>query len=788
MKNVLKFIVLVGVFALWKQDAAAQDYWINEAFTGVSEESGYVQSVNTIPLSPGLVQMTRYYANFEDIEGICNDGKTSGCVLRIRGKKDGGYAQFTVADAGNIRIAIKAKSSSANRKAEILLDGVVVATYSGLDDSHCVVFDSAVNSSVPVTVTIQGGDTIETSPICVNRIQVTKYGNQSANNLTITRLSSANGLLGNNAVSGVIDDPTDPAKIHGVNFRIAGTVLTNINATASSSDQSIVSNANLILSRQDDSLNLKIIPVGTGSAVITLTLTEDTNTKMYNFDYWASGASSEPSLTTFHTGLSDASTSVAWEDDYFFTADDESNEIRLYNRYVSGMPIQLFDLGTYSNIETSEPEMDMEASVRGVLYPDRIYWSGSLGNSRTGKLRDSRNRLVVTQISGNGADAVLTYVSHYEGLRSKMIAWGDSHGYDFSSCAANNVIPKRIDGFNMEGMAIAPDSTSCYFGFRAPLVPAVPGGERKLAIIATVHNFEDSLANNTLENALIDEPLLLDLDGRSIRSIDRLKNGLYLIIAGMYDDVSNAALYIWSGQRGDTATRLDITFPTSGEVHPESFLEGNSLDENNLVVELISDNGTMDFYNTGAEAKTFDLPLRKFEKRTYVVPLPISVDVPDTFTVSVGVNNAAFGSVSGGGDYAENTQATLTATANQNYVFENWTSGSHVLSTNNPLVITVTGDTAITANFRENVGIEGTVDSKNSIFIYPNPVREDITIGGLSGKEDITLTDISGRTIYICKSNGETEVRFPTSHLANGMYFVRISSSTATKTAKVVKE
>jgi hypothetical protein len=86
-----------------------------------------------------------------------------------------------------------------------------------------------------------------------------------------------------------------------------------------------------------------------------------------------------------------------------------------------------------------------------------------------------------------------------------------------------------------------------------------------------------------------------------------------------------------------------------------------------------------------------------------------------------------------------------------------------------------------------DVGIENRAVS-DDIVIYPNPAQDHITISGLSDNADILLTDISGRIIYRCKSDGVREMQIPVSHLAEGMYFVRISTTTATKTMKLIKQ
>ena len=57
------------------------------------------------------------------------------------------------------------------------------------------------------------------------------------------------------------------------------------------------------------------------------------------------------------------------------------------------------------------------------------------------------------------------------------------------------------------------------------------------------------------------------------------------------------------------------------------------------------------------------------------------------------------GTVEGAGTYKDNATATLTATANDGYVFKNWTKNGAVVSTENPYSFTVTEDVELVANF-----------------------------------------------------------------------------------------
>ena len=71
----------------------------------------------------------------------------------------------------------------------------------------------------------------------------------------------------------------------------------------------------------------------------------------------------------------------------------------------------------------------------------------------------------------------------------------------------------------------------------------------------------------------------------------------------------------------------------------------------------------------------------------------------DTHNVTLAVNDDLLGSVSGAGNYPYGTAVTIEATANDGYHFAEWSNGSR----ENPLVISLEGDTAITAIFTDDV-------------------------------------------------------------------------------------
>jgi hypothetical protein len=155
----------------------------------------------------------------------------------------------------------------------------------------------------------------------------------------------------------------------------------------------------------------------------------------------------------------------------------------------------------------------------------------------------------------------------------------------------------------------------------------------------------------------------------------------------------------------------------------------------------------------------------------------------DKFAVTVLSNNSAMGSVSGDGFYAENSSATLTATANNGYVLGNWTSNGVVLSTVNPFTFTVTSDTTIVANFKTTIGISETT-TPSGIVLYPNPVEEILHIQSSTAIEQATIYDMSGRLLRQVQRTND----IPVQDLARGVYVIKIETKKGIEIGKIVKQ
>jgi uncharacterized protein YjiK len=74
----------------------------------------------------------------------------------------------------------------------------------------------------------------------------------------------------------------------------------------------------------------------------------------------------------------------------------------------------------------------------------------------------------------------------------------------------------------------------------------------------------------------------------------------------------------------------------------------------------------------------------------------------NSYTISASANPTEGGTVNGGGTYHYGNNCTLTATANEDYTFVNWTENGEVVSTDTEYSFMVTGNRNLDANFGQN--------------------------------------------------------------------------------------
>lgn len=418
-------------------------------------------------------------------------------------------------------------------------------------------------------------------------------------------------------VNGTLGDPTDPAATEGLKFTVAASDAdaAGLSVNATSSDNTVATAA---LSGTGATRTLKITPLKVGKADLTVTVADGGRNVSYVVHYAASQAQNPTANTHFLSGISNASSAQDAGGGYMLVADDEFNFLSLYPRNTSSVPVAKFDFTSQLALpDAANPEVDFEAGARS---GNRIYWMGSHSNSKNGKLRPNRYRIMATDISGSGASTNLSYVGRFDHLRDNLLAWdqGNGNALGLTASAAAGLAPEDPSnaGFNLEGLAFAPGSTTAYLGFRAPTVPTT---NRTKALIVPVTNFPD-LVTGAATTATFGSPIQLDLGGRGIREL-KCNDTSCLILAGPASGGSNFALYSWTGNPTDAPhLRNDLSaLATSMDGSLESIVSvpAGNLDSDALTgqtLQLLTDNGDSIYYGDGLIAKDLVSPAQNWQK------------------------------------------------------------------------------------------------------------------------------------------------------------------------------
>jgi uncharacterized protein GlcG (DUF336 family) len=450
-----------------------------------------------------------------------------------------------------------------------------------------------------------------------------------------TTASKYVSLSASSAIVGCVkDNATDPFIVSGLDINVTDENTDALTFTMTSSKTSVVPAANFTITGTGTARKFRITPTGVGYTTLTLKVTDAQGLNKsitVNLAVSASLATSS-SKDIYNAGVADGSTAIPVDDNYMFVADDETNVIKLFSRNNSGLPVYTFDVNSYLNL--SGTEVDIEGSFRSTTNPNRIYWIGSLSNSKSGEARADRNRIFATDIVGTGANATLTFVGYYSNLRSKIIAWGDANGYNFTAKAATGIEPKRIDGFNVEGLEMGPDGTTLYIGFRAPYV----GSGNNKAVICPLQNFESWFGNGSPSaSPVFGAPIELNLNNHGIRSLGKNASNQYLIVAGSYAADGTFELYSWNGAAGTAPVKLTASLTN---LKPEGIVNVPASLSGTFTVDLVSDLGSNEIYNDGVENKDVaQANHRKFLTST------ISVSAPAAKTLGADVAEAAIVSV-----------------------------------------------------------------------------------------------------------------------------------------------
>ncbi len=318
-----------------------------------------------------------------------------------------------------------------------------------------------------------------------------------------------------------------------------------------------------------------------------------------------SAKSTPPVRITTYRGMCDASGASILDADHFIVGNDEDNVLRVY-RKDSPDPVMTLPLDGYIGLNQDEknPETDIEASART---GDVIYWMCSHGRNKEGKIRSNRQRLFAVRVKRTGAKTdAETAGRPYRDLIQDLLGDPKLKGLGLAEAAKphlksdRNLAPKK-DGLNIEALSRMPGTGGLLIGFRNP----APGGR---ALLIPLLNPEGTVFGE--EKAAFGRPVLLDLGGFSVRSIEFVESlGAYLIIAGSRRGGDDFSLFTWSGREGDRALIFpcETDWMRAEEFTPEAFVVFPDTAE----LLLISDDGTLPLRPAGGDEAC---PCKQLEK------------------------------------------------------------------------------------------------------------------------------------------------------------------------------
>ncbi len=156
------------------------------------------------------------------------------------------------------------------------------------------------------------------------------------------------------------------------------------------------------------------------------------------------------------------------------------------------------------------------------------------------------------------------------------------------------------------------------------------------------------------------------------------------------------------------------------------------------------------------------------------VTLEVVMEELEFFSLGLSAYPEEGGSVYGEGEYYFGEEVTISAEANENYEFVNWSGNTEHIDDPESETATVTmpaGDVEIVANFNDVTYVEK--HDAIDMVIFPNPARNKLTVESNELIKQIRLINASGqmvKEISVDASSSEINV----SNLKNGAYIMQI--------------
>ena len=141
------------------------------------------------------------------------------------------------------------------------------------------------------------------------------------------------------------------------------------------------------------------------------------------------------------------------------------------------------------------------------------------------------------------------------------------------------------------------------------------------------------------------------------------------------------------------------------------------------------------------------------------------------------------GVVTGSGGYNYGDVCTLTATANEDYVFVEWTKNGTQVSTNAIYTFTVMASETYIAHFQSTATV---IENTSTCQIFPNPFNSTLSIRTEKKVKNILIFDVFGRLVKSQPASG-TQFDLNLNGLSESVYMLRLDYGDSISTHRIVK-
>lgn len=155
----------------------------------------------------------------------------------------------------------------------------------------------------------------------------------------------------------------------------------------------------------------------------------------------------------------------------------------------------------------------------------------------------------------------------------------------------------------------------------------------------------------------------------------------------------------------------------------------------------------------------------------------------NNYTISVTADPIQGGMITGEGNYDHGTTCTLTATANENYEFINWTKDGVEVSTDATFTFIVTASEAYVAHFNFD---DYVIENASRCQIYPNPFTDVLRITTDNTAHSISVFDIYGRLLKK-QEVSSTQFDLDLSDFGAGTYLLQVDYGDSRSVYRIMK-